>query len=151
MNSYKALQLFADQIQRNIVHPEFKTNVITLPCSFSPKGVFIKIAIAKTYLQKQPQIKNNNERQVSLRIIVSGTAESQKGLEMALFAIERLDNYLSQNELRLETEDGKKIANTRIQTNISEDDSFFDSPSTTSVQDVEDSRIVIITIPNNKE
>ena len=149
MNTSMALQFFVKQVERSIISDTFDTQVITLPSSFSPKGIVIKIAVLKTYIQKQPLTPNNNFRTMRVRITVSGTAESETGLFMALDAIEKLDNFLSNkgNDIRLENLLAEKLPNTRITQSISEEDSFLDSPDSTSVQDVEDSRIVTITFP----
>ena len=73
------------------------------------------------------------------------------GLQQAITAIEALDRYLSNWNLRLEVPDEngkiKYIANSRIIQAISQEDSFIDSPDSTAVQDVQDDRIVTITIP----
>jgi hypothetical protein len=49
--------------------------------------------------------------------------------------------------LRLETESGLGIPNSRIIQTISEEDSFIDGPDSIAVQDVQDDRIIIITFP----
>ena len=41
----------------------------------------------------------------------------------------------------------RKIPNTRILQRISQEDSFFYNPDSTDVQDVQDDRTVIITVP----
>jgi hypothetical protein len=86
---------------------------------------------------------------------VSGRAESQTGLQQAVELIENLDKYLDSENLRLEEpieaangmQSFAKIPNTRIIQTLSPEDSFIDSPDSTSVQDVEDNRTVEITIP----
>jgi hypothetical protein len=85
-----------------------------------------------------------------MRVSVAGTAESMTGLQQALEAIEALDGFFTQNNLRLEVSKNgtyKGVPNSRIIQAISQEDSFFDSPDSTEVQDIQDDRIVTITIP----
>ena len=71
------------------------------------------------------------------------------------FLIEKLDDFFEQNNLRLEEivegtnsmQTIRKIPNTRILQRISQEDSFFSNPDSTDVQDVQDDRTVIITVP----
>ena len=74
---------------------------------------------------------------------------------MATELIEKLDDFFEQNNLRLEVivegtnsmQTIRKIPNTRILQRISPEDSFFSNPDSTDVQDVQDDRTVIITVP----
>jgi len=107
--------------------------------------------LLKTYVQAQPPTARSS-RTLRVRVSVAGTATSMTGLKQATMAIEALDEFFLRNSLRLEVQDKddviKLIPNSRIIQNISEEDSFIDSPDSTTVQDVQDDRIVIITIPN---
>jgi hypothetical protein len=81
------------------------------------------------------------------------------GLKQAVEAIEAVDRYLMTPRLRLEApgvvrnaagdmiQDIIGVPNSRIIQMISQEDSFMDSPDSTAVQDVQDDRIVLITIP----
>jgi hypothetical protein len=73
------------------------------------------------------------------------------GLEQALAAIEALDRYLVSGGLRLETEneagEPRGVPDSRIIQAISQEDSFSDSPDSTEVQEIQDDRIITITIP----
>jgi hypothetical protein len=89
----------------------------------------------------------HSSRMLRVRLQVAGTAESMTGLEQALDAIEALDRYLVAPGLRLEAETGEGVPDSRIIQEISREDSFFDDPDSTDVQDVKDDRIVTITIP----
>jgi hypothetical protein len=77
------------------------------------------------------------------------------GLAQALEAIEALDRYLVSPNLRIEAADEtgkiKGVPNSRIIQAISQEDGFIDNPDSTAVQDVQDDRIVIITIPEGEE
>ena len=72
---------------------------------------------------------------------------------MATGLIEKLDDFFEQDSLRLEEivegENSmqiiRKIPNTRISQRISEEDSFLYNPDSTSVQDIQDDRMVTIT------
>ena len=74
---------------------------------------------------------------------------------MATELIEKLDDFFEQNNLRLEEivegtnsmQTIRKIPDTRILQRISQEDSFFYNPDSTDVQDVQDDRTVIITVP----
>ena len=117
------------------------------PSPVRDRGVVIKVSLLKTYVQNQPPAARA-VRTLRARVTVAGTAESMTGLKQALEAIEAIDSYLMSPNLRLETEGGERVPNSRIVQQISEEDSFIDAPDSTSVQDVQDDRIVIITIPN---
>jgi len=149
LNSFDALNAFAKQLERNIAGKEFKTKVIVTPSSVNEAGVVIKVSLLKTFIPADvPAAKSS--RTMRIRVSVCGKAESMTGLKQAVEAIEAIDSYLLSDGLRLEkTEDWGpvKIPNSRIIQFISEEDSFFDSPDSTSVQDVQDDRIVIITFP----
>ena len=157
MTSYKTMQKFTAQLERNIASSELcKTKVVVTPSSVNEKGVVIKVSLLKTTPEKEYQAKQKTRR-VKLRVSVCGTVESQTGLEQAVELIEKLDEYLSSENLRLEeTVEGEnamqvisKIPNTRIQQIISPEDSFFYSPDSTEVQDVQDDRTVLITFPED--
>lgn len=156
MTSYDAMNLFAAQLQRNVIDgKKYKTKVVITPSSIAEKGVILKVSLLKTTPDATYQAKTK-QRTVRLRVQVSGRAESQTGLQQAVELIENLDKYLLQDCLRLEGEliEGEngmnsfqKIPNTRIVQTLSPEDSFIDSPDSTAVQDVEDNRIITITIP----
>ena len=155
MKSYDVMTLFAQQLERSIASSdECKTKVVITPSSVNEKGVVIKVSLLKTYPDKEYQAKSK-ARSVRLRVSVCGTVESQTGLKMATGLIEKLDDFFEQDSLRLEKivegENSmqiiRKIPNTRISQRISEEDSFFSNPDSTDVQDVQDDRTVIITVP----
>lgn len=156
MTSYDAMNLFAAQLQRNVIDgKKYKTKVVITPSTIAEKGVILKVSFLKTTPDATYQAKTK-QRTVRLRVQVSGRAESQTGLQQAVELIENLDKYLLQDCLRLEGEliEGEngmncfqKIPNTRIVQTLSPEDSFIDSPDSTAVQDVEDNRIITITIP----
>ncbi len=154
MNSFEALGAFAEQLRRHIADKRFHTKVVVTPSSIDEKGLVIKVSLLKTFLQSEPR-GINATRTLRVRVTVAGTAESQTGLEQALAAIETLDHYLVTRNLRLEivNESGeiKGAPDSRIIQTISEEDSFIDSPDSTTVQDVQDDRIVIITIQEGAE
>lgn len=145
MKSYDALVLFRAQLERNINSDGFKTKVVLMPSSIRERGVHIQLAALKTVRNgKTPAAKT--ERTVRTRVTVAGTLESEKGLEMALDVIEALDAY-TDRPLRLEDENGNPVPDTRIITQVSPEDSFLDSPGSTEIQDAEDVRTCLITIP----
>lgn len=155
MTSFKAMQLFADQLKRNVINgKKYKTKVVVTPSSVSEKGVILKVSLLKTTPDKTYQAKTK-QRTVRLRVQVAGRAESQTGLQQAVELIENLDKYLESENLRLEEsikaangmQSFVKIPNARITQTLSPEDSFIDSPDSTAVQDVEDNRTVEITIP----
>lgn len=155
MTSFKAMQFFADQLKRNVINgKKYKTKVVVTPSSVSEKGVILKVSLLKTVPDKTYQAKSK-QRTVRLRVQVAGRAESQTGLQQAVELIENLDKYLDSENLRLEElieaangmQSFVKIPNTRITQTLSPEDSFIDSPDSTSVQDVEDNRTIEITIP----
>lgn len=147
MNTYQVLNLFARQIERST-----NEKVIVTPSSVKERGVVIKASLLKTWLPSVPK-GTYGTRTVRIRLSVCGTAESHTGLLLAVAAIEKLDRHLIQSPKgsRLQDQDGKTIPNTRIVTVISEEDSFFDSPDSVAVQDVQDDRICIITFPWEEE
>ena len=149
------MRLFANQLRRNVRNGlTYKTKVVLTPSSVDEKGVILKVTLLKTVPNKEFQAKQKS-RSVRLRLQVSGTIESQKGLEQAVELIENLDKYLMSENLRLEEvvegangmESVQKVPNTRILTELNSEDSFVDSPDSTSVQDVEDNRVVVIDFP----
>lgn len=153
MKSYDAMTLFAQQLERSIASSdECKTKVVITPSSVNEKGVVIKVSLLKTFRDKEYQAKSK-ARSVRLRVSVCGTVESQTGLKMATELIEKLDDFFEQENLRLEEivegENSmqilRKIPNTRIAQRISEEDSFLYNPDSTSVQDIQDDRMVTIT------
>ena len=155
MKSYDVMTLFAQQLERSIASSdECKTKVVITPSSVNEKGVVIKVSLLKTFPDKEYQAKSK-ARSVRLRFSVCGTVESQTGLEMDTGLIEKLDDFFEQDNLRLEEivegenslQSVRKIPNTRITQQISKEDSFFSNPDSTDVQDVQDDRTVIITVP----
>ena len=153
MKSYDVMTLFAQQLERSIASSdECKTKVVITPSSVNEKGVVIKVSLLKTFRDKEYQAKSK-ARSVRLRVSVCGTVESQTGLKMATELIEKLDDFFEQDSLRLEEivegENSmqiiRKIPNTRIAQRISEEDSFLYNPDSTSVQDIQDDRMVTIT------
>ena len=155
MKSYDVMTLFAQQLERSIASSdECKTKVVITPSSVNEKGVVIKVSLLKTFPDKEFQAKSK-ARSVRLRVSVCGTVESQTGLKMATGLIEKLDDFFEQENLRLEEivegansmQAVRKIPNTRITHQISKEDSFFSNPDSTDVQDVQDDRTVIITVP----
>lgn len=155
MKSYDVMTLFAQQLERSIASSEeCKTKVVITPSSVNEKGVVIKVSLLKTFPDKEYQAKSK-ARSVRLRVSVCGTVESQTGLKMATGLIEKLDDFFEQDSLRLEEivegenslQSVRKIPNTRITQQISKEDSFFSNPDSTDVQDVQDDRTVIITVP----
>lgn len=155
MKSYDVMTLFAQQLERSIASSdECKTKVVITPSGVNEKGVVIKVSLLKTFPDKEYQAKSK-ARSVRLRVSVCGTVESQTGLKMATGLIEKLDDFFEQDSLRLEEivegenslQSVRKIPNTRITQQISKEDSFFSNPDSTDVQDVQDDRTVIITVP----
>ena len=155
MKSYNVMTLFAQQLERSIASSdECKTKVVITPSSVNEKGVVIKVSLLKTFPDKEYQAKSK-ARSVRLRVSVCGTVESHTGLKMATELIEKLDDFFEQDNLRLEEivegenslQSVRKIPNTRITQQISKEDSFFSNPDSTDVQDVQDDRTVIITVP----
>ena len=146
LNSFEALNAFAKQLERNICGSEFHTKIVVTPSSVNEKGVVIKVSLLKTFVQAEPPAARAS-RTLRVRVSVAGTAESMTGLKQATEAIEAVDNFLLTKNLRLETEDGSGVPNSRIIQSISKEDSFIDNPDLTAVQDVQDDRIVLITIP----
>jgi hypothetical protein len=150
LNSFEALGAFAAQLERHIASEKFHTKVVVTPSSVDEKGMVIKVSLLKSYIQTVPKMIHAS-RMLRVRVSVAGTAESLIGLEQALEAVEALDRYLVSENLRLEVEqEGGVIAgvpNSRIVQTVSQEDSFIDNPDTTEVQDVQDDRIITITIP----
>ena len=153
MKSYDVMTLFAQQLERSIASSdECKTKVVITPSSVNEKGVVIKVSLLKTFPDKEYQAKSKT-RSVRLRVSVCGTVESQTGLKMATGLIEKLDDFFEQDSLRLEEivegENSmqilRKSPNTRSAQRISEEDSFLYNPDSTSVQDIQDDRMVTIT------
>jgi hypothetical protein len=150
LNSFEALRAFAAQLERHVVSEKFHTKVVVTPSPVDEKGMVIKVSLLKSSIQTVPRMIHSS-RFLRVRVSVAGTAESLTGLEQALDAIEALDRYLVSPGLRLETvkEGGTVdgIPNSRIIQDISQEDSFIDSPDSTEVQDVQDDRIITIAIP----
>jgi hypothetical protein len=150
LNSFDALNAFAKQLERHIGGENFHTKIVITPSSVNEKGVVIKVSLLKTFVQSEPPAAKAS-RTLRVRVSVAGTAESMTGLKQAVEAIEAIDNYLMSANLRLETEDGSGVPNSRILQTVIQEDSFIDSPDSTAVQDVQDDRIVLITIPTGGE
>ena len=149
LTSYDALQAFAKQLERNVNCENSATKVVITPSSIKEKGLAIKVSMLKTFLQAEPKLIHAS-RMLRIRVSVAGAAESLTGLQQALSAIEALDHFFVQSNLRLEiNENGKYkgVPNSRILQAVSQEDSFFDSPDSTDVQEVQDDRIITITIP----
>jgi len=154
LNSFEALNAFAKQLERNIGGEGFHTKVVVTPSSVDEKGVVIKVSLLKTFVQSEPPAARAS-RTLRVRVTVTGAAESMTGLKQATEAIEAVDRFLLSDNLRLEvlcTEENagqemRGIPNSRIIQVISQEDSFIDNPDSTKVQDVQDDRIVLITIP----
>jgi hypothetical protein len=150
LNSFDALRAFAAQLERHIASEQFHTKVVLTPSSVDEKGLVIQVSLLKSYIQTMPRMIHAS-RMLRVRLSVTGTAESLTGLEQALAAVEALDRYLVRENLRLEAENKKGeiagVPNSRIIQTISQEDSFIDSPDSTEVQDIQDDRIITITIP----
>jgi len=150
LNSFEAMNTFALQLQRHVNGSGFATKVVVTPSSVNEKGLVIKVSLLKTFIESRPPAAQAS-RTLRIRVSVAGTAESMTGLKQAVGAIEALDRYLASPGLRLETEDGSGaihgVPNSRILQEISPEDSFMDSPDSIAVQDVQDDRIITITIP----
>jgi hypothetical protein len=152
LNSFEALNAFAAQLERHVTSEKFHTKVVITPSAVNEKGLVIKVSLLKSSLQTVPRMIHAS-RMLRVRVSVAGTAESLTGMEQALDAIEALDRYLVSEDLRLETEkDGEIyfVPNSRIVQEISQEDSFFDSPDSTEVQEIQDHRIITITIPQGE-
>lgn len=147
MTTYKVLNLFARQIERNV-----EEKIVITPSSVDEKGVVVKVSLLKTWIAAKP-VGSLATRSARIRVSVCGRAESLTGLELAVHAVEKLDRFFEQipGGDRLCNEDGSIIPNTRIVTAVSEEDSFIDSPDTTEVQDVQDDRICIISFPEGED
>ena len=154
MKTYQVMTLFAEQLKRISNGKTYKTKFVVTPSSVKEAGIIFKVSLVKTRLGTScPAMKRT--RDIKIRLSVCGTAESMTGLEQACEAIETLDDFFEQSDLRLEevieSANGmqviRKIPNTRISQNVSPEDSFIDNPDSTDVQDVEDTRLVTITIP----
>jgi len=146
LNSFDTLNAFAKQLERHIGGEGFHTKVVVTPSSVNEKGVVIKVSLLKTFIQPEPPA-GRFTRTLRVRVSVSGAVESMTGLKQATEAIEAVDDYLLSTNLRLESEDGSGLPNSRILQKLNQEDSFVDSPDSITVQDVQDDRIVIITIP----
>jgi len=154
LNSFEALNAFALQLQRHVSGNGFATKVVVTPSSINEKGLVIKVSLLKTFIESRPPAAQSS-RTLRVRVSVAGTAASMTGLKQATEAVESLDRYLVMPGLRLETEDAsggvRGVPYSRILQEISPEDSFIDSPDSISVQDVQDDRIVTITIPEGVE
>ena len=153
LNSFEALNAFAAQLERRVVSDKFHTKVVVTPSAVDEKGMVIKVSLLKSFIQTAPRTVHAS-RMLRVRVSVAGTAESMTGLEQALCAIEALDRYFVSPGLRLEAETGDGniagVPDSRIIQTISQEDSFIDDPDSTEVQDVQDDRIVTITIPEGE-
>lgn len=157
MECFDAVIMVADQILRNVGNGKrFKTKVVVTPSSVSESGVIIKVSVLKSALDTRTS-STAKTRTVRVRVSVCGRVESHTGLAQALECIERLDRYFNSPEgkrLEKSRKDGKNLVfepvpNTRIVQTVSLEDSFIDSPDSTQVQDVQDDRILTITIPSS--
>ena len=155
LKSFEALEMFAKQLERNVSGTSsFKTKVVITPSSIDEAGVIIKVSLLKTFIP-DAVLAAKKSRTLRVRVTVKGRAESMTGLKQATEAIEALDKFLIEGaSLRLEAMEDwgpRAIPNSRITQQITEEDSFMDSPDSIKVQDVQDDRIVIITFPQGEE
>jgi hypothetical protein len=141
LNSYEALRAFAARLERHVGSEKFHTKVVVTPASVNEKGMAIKVSLLKSFIQTVPRLIHAS-RMLRVRVSVAGTAESLTGLEQAL------DRYLVSPDLRLEAENEQGetagVPNSRIVQTIGQEDSFFDNPDSTEVQDIQDDRIITI-------
>lgn len=159
MESFNAVVMVADQILRNVANgKKYKTKVVVTPTAVSEGGVIVKVsALSSTLDTRSPATART--RTVRVRVSVSGRVESHTGLAQAMELIEKLDRYFNSPEgkrLERSKKDGKTLVfepvpNTRIIQSLSAEDSFIDSPDSTAVQDIQDDRILTITIPDGEE
>ena len=159
MESFDAVVMVADQILRNVANgKKYKTKVVVTPTAVSEGGVIVKVsALSSTLDTRSPATART--RTVRVRVSVSGRVESHTGLAQAMELIEKLDRYFNSPEgkrLERSKKDGKTLVfepvpNTRIIQSLSAEDSFIDSPDSTAVQDIQDDRILTITIPDGEE
>ena len=58
MTSFDAMNLFAEQLKRNVINgKKYKTKVVVTPSSVSEKGVILKVSLLKTVPDKTYQAK----------------------------------------------------------------------------------------------
>lgn len=139
MTAFEILKLTEAQIRRHC--PAIKT--VIAPSSIHEKGVVARLSVKKI---KGANLRLFANKTVELRLALTGTAESQKGLELATGAIEALDAYFGTHNLHLEDAEGRQIPNTRIRQSKSEDDALLDNPYETAIQEVYDERILSVQI-----
>lgn len=159
MESFDAVVMVADQILRKVANgKKYKTKVVVTPTAVSEGGVIVKVsALSSTLDTRSPATART--RTVRVRVSVCGRVESHTGLAQAMELIEKLDRYFNSPEgkrLERSKKDGKNLVfepvpNTRIIQSLSAEDSFIDSPDSTAVQDIQDDRILTITIPDGEE
>lgn len=159
MESFDAVVMVADQILRNVANgKKYKTKVVVTPTAVSEGGVIVKVSVLNSTLDTRSQ-SSSKTRTVRVRVSVCGRVESHTGLAQAMELIEKLDRYFNSPEgkrLERSKKDGKNLVfepvpNTRIVQSLSAEDSFIDSPDSTAVQDIQDDRILTITIPDGEE
>lgn len=159
MESFDAVVMVADQILRNVANgKKYKTKVVVTPTAVSEGGVIVKVSALNSTLDTRSQA-SSKTRTVRVRVSVCGRVESHTGLAQAMELIEKLDRYFNSPEgkrLERSKKDGKNLVfepvpNTRIVQSLSSEDSFIDSPDSTAVQDIQDDRILTITIPDGEE
>lgn len=159
MESFDAVVMVADQILRNVANgKKYKTKVVVTPTAVSEGGVIVKVSALNSTLDTRSQ-SSSKTRTVRVRVSVCGRVESHTGLAQAMELIEKLDRYFNSPEgkrLERSKKDGKNLVfepvpNTRIVQSLSAEDSFIDSPDSTAVQDIQDDRILTITIPDGEE
>lgn len=150
MTSFNAFNLFFTQLKK-LSTTENSIKFVKAPTSLKETGAIVKVSMLKAFPQGQPRVNKSN--MIRVRVSVEGTIESETGLKQAMDTIEILDEYLlcstpgtESAVLHLEDEN-KPIPNSRIITQISVEDSFIDSPDATTVQDLQDERIITITYP----
>lgn len=159
MESFDAVVMVADQILRHVANgKKYKTKVVVTPSAVSEGGVIVKVSALSSTLDTRSQA-SSKTRTVRVRVSVCGRVESHTGLAQAMELIEKLDRYFNSPEgkrLERSKKDGKNLVfepvpNTRIIQSLSAEDSFIDSPDSTAVQDIQDDRILTITIPDGEE
>lgn len=159
MESFDAVVMVADQILRNVANgKKYKTKVVVTPTAVSEGGVIVKVSALNSTLDTRSQA-SSKTRTVRVRVSVCGRVESHTGLAQAMELIEKLDRYFNSPEgkrLERSKKDGKNLVfepvpNTRIIQSLSAEDSFIDSPDSNAVQDIQDDRILTITIPDGEE
>ena len=55
LNSFKALNAFAKQLERHVSGSAFQTKVVVTPSSIKEKGVVIKVSLLKRFFAKRAE------------------------------------------------------------------------------------------------